>query len=290
MVPGLAYGQTAAHPADSSYEHLGRWSSAQRPPRSTFANPAASSGATARNPSSEGAIERRPIWAPGGALIPPSRSFGPIRRRPTRIRQTLLPEIHNGIANAVSRSADQQTQQGDQQAPARVHQTRRRCSDSRRIRRFREYISNHEHAEQHRHQFRRHTFQQHSSRTSTEFRSTAQFSRLNFKIEDNFRGADLLGYVEGDFSGNSAPNVYQSVNGLTNRLRLYFGYAKRGKWEVLGGQTWSWLTPNRNGIGPMPSDLAITYNEDQNLAVGVPTRGRPSFASLTTSMSIGPWA
>ncbi|MGC1998235.1 MAG: hypothetical protein WA658_00160, partial [Candidatus Acidiferrales bacterium] len=104
----------------------------------------------------------------------------------------------------------------------------------------------------------------------TEFRSTAQFSRLNFKIEDHFRNTDFLGYVEGDFSGNSAPNVYQSVNGLTNRLRLYFGYAKRGKLEVLGGQTWSWLTPNRVGIGPIPSDLAITYNEDQNLGVGVP--------------------
>src|SRR5260370_24187919 len=45
---------------------------------------------------------------------------------------------------------------------------------------------------------------------------------------------------------------------------------RRGKWEILGGQTWSWLTPNREGIGPIPSDLAITYNEDQNLGVGVP--------------------
>src|SRR3984885_11463018 len=106
--------------------------------------------------------------------------------------------------------------------------------------------------------------------STSEFRSTAQFSRLNFKIEDHFRGTDFLGYVEGDFSGNSAPNVYQSVNGLTNRLRLYFGYARRGKWVIVGGQTWSWLTPNREGIGPIPSDLAITYNEDQNLAVGVP--------------------
>lgn len=106
--------------------------------------------------------------------------------------------------------------------------------------------------------------------STSEFRTTAQFSRLNFKIEDHFRGTDFLGYVEGDFSGNSAPNVYQSVNGLTNRLRLYFGYARRGKWVIVGGQTWSWLTPNREGIGPIPSDLAITYNEDQNLGVGVP--------------------
>jgi hypothetical protein len=104
----------------------------------------------------------------------------------------------------------------------------------------------------------------------SELRTTAQFSRLNFKIEDTFRGTDFLGYVEGDFSGNSAPGVYQSVNGLTNRLRLYFGYARHGKWVFVGGQTWSWLTPNRDGIGPLPSDLAITYNEDQNLGVGVP--------------------
>jgi hypothetical protein len=104
----------------------------------------------------------------------------------------------------------------------------------------------------------------------SEIRTTAQFSRLNFKIEDTFRGTAFLGYVEGDFSGNSAPGVYQSVNGLSNRLRLYFGYARHGKWQVLGGQTWSWLTPNRTGIGPIPSDLAITYNEDQNLGVGVP--------------------
>jgi hypothetical protein len=104
----------------------------------------------------------------------------------------------------------------------------------------------------------------------SEFRTTAQFSRLNFKIEDTYKGTDFMGYVEGDFSGNSAPGVYQSVNGLTNRLRLYFGYARHGKWVIVGGQTWSWLTPNRDGLGPIPSDLAITYNEDQNLGVGVP--------------------
>lgn len=48
------------------------------------------------------------------------------------------------------------------------------------------------------------------------------------------------------------------------------GYVKHGKWEFLGGQTVGWMTPNREGIGPMPSDLAITYNEDQNLGVGIP--------------------
>ena len=104
----------------------------------------------------------------------------------------------------------------------------------------------------------------------SEFRTTAQFSRLSFKVQDTFAGNEITGFVEGDFSGNDAPGVYQSVNPHTNRLRLYFMDLKRGKWEILGGQTWSWLTPNREGIGPLPSDLAVTYNEDQNLGVGVP--------------------
>jgi hypothetical protein len=50
---------------------------------------------------------------------------------------------------------------------------------------------------------------------------------------------------------------------------------KRGKWEFLGGQTWSWLTPNRDGIGPMPVDLAITYNEAPDIGVGVPYTRAP---------------
>jgi len=104
----------------------------------------------------------------------------------------------------------------------------------------------------------------------TEFRSTAQYSRLNLKVTDKFGANDLLGYIEGDFSGNDAAGVYQTVNGHTNRLRLYFMDWRRGKWEFLGGQTWSWLTPNRRGLGPMPTDLAITYNEDQNIGVGLP--------------------
>ena len=104
----------------------------------------------------------------------------------------------------------------------------------------------------------------------TEFRTTAQYSRFNVKFTGNFEGNQITAYLETDFSGNDAPNVYQTVNSTTQRLRLYFADVKRGKWEFLGGQTWSWLTPNRNGLGPMPNDLAITYNEDQNLMVGVP--------------------
>ncbi|HTA57991.1 MAG TPA: hypothetical protein VK805_07550, partial [Candidatus Baltobacteraceae bacterium] len=104
----------------------------------------------------------------------------------------------------------------------------------------------------------------------SELRTTAQFSRFSFKVTDRFAGNDVLGYLETDFSGNDAPGVYQTINPHTERLRLYFMDLKHNKWEILGGQTWSWLTPNREGIGPMPVDLAITYNEAPDIGVGVP--------------------
>jgi len=104
----------------------------------------------------------------------------------------------------------------------------------------------------------------------TEYRLTAQFSRFSLHVTDKFGANDVSAYCEADFSGNDATNVYQTVNGHTLRLRLCFFDLKRSKWEILGGQTWSWLTPNRNGLGPNPADLAITYNEDQNIGVGLP--------------------
>ena len=107
----------------------------------------------------------------------------------------------------------------------------------------------------------------------TEFRTTAQYSRFDITVRNKFGANDVTGYCEADFSGNDAANAYQTVNGHTLRLRLCFMDFKRGKWEILGGQTWSWLTPNRNGLGPMPSDLALTYNEDVNIQVGL-TFGR----------------
>jgi hypothetical protein len=104
----------------------------------------------------------------------------------------------------------------------------------------------------------------------SEYRLTGQFSRFNIRVTDKIGDTDVAGYCEADFSGNDATNVYQTVNGHTLRLRLCFMRVQRSKWEILGGQTWSWLTPNRIGIGPNPAELAITYNEDQNIGVGLP--------------------
>ena len=79
----------------------------------------------------------------------------------------------------------------------------------------------------------------------------------------------MTGYIETDFNGNDAANVFVGTNPHTLRLRLYWLDLKRGQWEFLGGQSWGLLTPNRTGVSPMPSDLALTLSEDANIHVGI---------------------
>ncbi|MCU1254865.1 MAG: hypothetical protein JWM83_1164 [Candidatus Angelobacter sp.] len=103
----------------------------------------------------------------------------------------------------------------------------------------------------------------------TEYRSTGQYSRINLKATTKFKGTDVMGYVEADFNGNDATNVFITSNGHTMRMRLYWLDLKPGNWEFLGGSTWGLQTPNRTGISPMPADLSLTLGEDAQTHVGI---------------------
>ena len=271
LAPGLVYGQNAAaHHADSSTNtsDVGSQLDALREALLQTQQQVAAQQQEIQN-----LKEQLKGGQPGTGDGAPVSTAGLVRPSPTSANLNsshLSPDIHNASTKPLSASANRQAPQDGQQAPVGSIKvgdailTPGGFVDFENIFRTTNTQSNIAT------DFAGIPYSNTAQGHVTEFRTTAQFSRLNLKLEDNFRGNVLIGYVEGDFSGNSAPTVYQSVNGLTNRLRLYFGYSKRGNWEILGGQTWSWLTPNRNGIGPMPSDLAITYNEDQNLGVGVP--------------------
>jgi hypothetical protein len=270
MIPGLAYGQTAAHPADSTAgtSDVGAQLDLLREALLRTQQQVAAQQQEIQILKSQ--LKGGQSGSAGAALIPAVAVVQPNSAPPKDNPSDPSPEIHNAIASPVNRPADQQPPQDDQQASVGSIKlgdavlTPGGFVDFENVFRTTNTQSNIAT------NLSGFPFSNTPLGRVSEFRTTAQFSRLSVKVEDNFRGVDIIGYVEGDFSGNSAPGVYQSVNGLTNRLRLYFGYAKRGRWEILGGQTWSWLTPNRTGIGPMPSDLAVTYNEDQNLGVGVP--------------------
>jgi len=107
----------------------------------------------------------------------------------------------------------------------------------------------------------------------SEFRFSMQNSRIGFRVDADVKGAHVMGYMESDFLGNNPGNVGVSSNSNTLRSRLYWVDLRKGKWEILGGQTWSLITPGRSGISPLPGDLFYTQNIDVNYQLGL-TWGR----------------
>ena len=103
----------------------------------------------------------------------------------------------------------------------------------------------------------------------SEFRLSMQNSRIGFRVDATVKGAHAIGYMESDFLGNNPGNVAVSSNSNTLRSRLYWVDLRKGRWEVLGGQTWSLITPGRTGISPLPGDLFYTQNIDVNYQLGL---------------------
>jgi len=103
----------------------------------------------------------------------------------------------------------------------------------------------------------------------SETRFTAENSRITLKVTDTFKGNDVTGYYEMDFHGNDPANLNVTSNSSTLRLRQFWVDVKHKKWEVLGGQAWSWLTPNRVGMSAMPADVFYSQNVDANYQLGL---------------------
>ena len=104
----------------------------------------------------------------------------------------------------------------------------------------------------------------------SEFHFSAQYSRLSLKVDAPVTDTtSLTGYVETDFLGFQPPNAYITTNSNSLRMRVAWANVRHDKWEVLGGQAWSLLTPNRVGLSPYTSDVFYTYNEDPNFQVGL---------------------
>jgi hypothetical protein len=106
-----------------------------------------------------------------------------------------------------------------------------------------------------------------------ETRLSTQNSRLTLMATSKVGSASLKGYVEADFLGNTATNLNVTSNSDTLRMRLYWAQYSQGGFEFLAGQSWSLLTPNRNGLSPMPGDLFYTQDMDTNYQLGL-TWGR----------------
>ena len=104
----------------------------------------------------------------------------------------------------------------------------------------------------------------------SELRMSIQNSRIGFRTDADIKGAHVIGYMEADFLGTPASlNVAVTSNSQLLRSRLYWVDFRKGDWEVLGGQTWSLLTPGRVGISPLPSDVFYTQDMDVNYQLGL---------------------
>lgn len=111
----------------------------------------------------------------------------------------------------------------------------------------------------------------------SESRFSPQNSRVGLRITTKAAGIPVTAYLETDFLGNAPANLNVSSNANTLRMRLYWVDLKPGHWEILGGQSWSMLTPGRVGISPMPSDLFYTQDMDTNYQLGLVWTRAPQF-------------
>jgi hypothetical protein len=103
-----------------------------------------------------------------------------------------------------------------------------------------------------------------------EFRSSAANSRISLTVTEHpTKNVFLTGYLEADFYGNQPASLFVTSNSNTLRMRHFWVNAQRGKWEVLGGQTWTLLTPNRVGTSQVSSNVFVGMGEDSNYMPGL---------------------
>jgi hypothetical protein len=120
----------------------------------------------------------------------------------------------------------------------------------------------------------------------TESRFSAQNSRITLLATSKVGSANLRGYIEADFLGNTAQNLNITSNSNGLRMRLYWAQYQQGKFEFLAGQSWSFLVPNRNGLSPMPGDLFYSQDIDTNYQMGL-TWGRvPGFRFIAHASDV----
>ena len=102
-----------------------------------------------------------------------------------------------------------------------------------------------------------------------ETRLSSQSTRLNLLMTTRVGSAAIKGFLEIDFLGAGPANAFVTANAHTPRMRHAWAQYRRGSFEFTGGQTWSLLTPNRNGISPMSGDVVFSQDFDPNLQLGL---------------------
>ena len=120
----------------------------------------------------------------------------------------------------------------------------------------------------------------------SEFRFSPQNSRIGFRFDSDWKGTHVMAYNEFDFLGTSGGNNLGVTNGaFVPRLRLFWVDVRKGNLELLAGQSWSMLTPNRKGISALPGDLFYSQVIDVNYMAGLTWTRQPGVRVLYHAMN-----
>jgi hypothetical protein len=106
----------------------------------------------------------------------------------------------------------------------------------------------------------------------SEWRFSAYNSRLTLKVTEHpLANKDVLatGYVEMDFAGIAPSTIYSTSNANTLRLRQVWGSVQYKKFEIMGGQAWTLMTPNRVGTSPVPAEVFLGLQQDSAYLAGL---------------------
>ena len=103
---------------------------------------------------------------------------------------------------------------------------------------------------------------------ASEFRLSAQSTRLALRADADLRNSKVAGYFEMDFGGTVPGNVAVTSTSYGFRIRqAWFDYST-GKFELTGGQLFSLMTPSKQGILPWPGDVSTSQVIDTNYLAG----------------------
>lgn len=124
----------------------------------------------------------------------------------------------------------------------------------------------------------------------SEFRESAQNSRLSLRMDGAHGNLKLTGYVEMDFLGNQPTNIAVTSNAATLRMRIYIADVRDGDFELVAGQDWSLLTANRSGLSPFPSDIFYSQAMDTNYLAGLVWARQPQIRLIWHASPNWTWA
>src|SRR5271166_1346329 len=103
---------------------------------------------------------------------------------------------------------------------------------------------------------------------TSEFRLSAQSTRLAVRADADLKNSKVAGYFEMDFGGQVPGNVAVSSTSYGFRIRqAWFDYST-GKFEFTAGQLFSLMTPSKQNILPWPGDVATSQVVDTNYLAG----------------------